>query len=175
MPGDSRRSVGPELPFILIVHAAATWAMTGLIWFVQVVHYPLMGEVGEERWLEYERQHQRRTTWVVAPLMLVEVITAVGLIVLLDRDLAWSAPSMILAALGLVMLLAVWLSTFFLQVPRHARLERGFDGVVHRSLVRSNWVRTVLWSARAVVAGVLLNAHSVSGRFGRLGRTLVRE
>lgn len=26
---------------ILVVHAAATWFMVGLIWFVQVVHYEL--------------------------------------------------------------------------------------------------------------------------------------
>lgn len=36
-----------ELPgALLLVHAAATWAMVGLVWFVQVVHYPLFAQVG---------------------------------------------------------------------------------------------------------------------------------
>ena len=31
---------------LLAAHAAATWALVGLIWTVQVVHYPLFALVG---------------------------------------------------------------------------------------------------------------------------------
>ena len=51
---------------------------------------------------------------------------------------------------------AIWLSTFALQVPCHARLGRGFSLGAWRLLVRSNWVRTVLWSARLALATALL-------------------
>ena len=54
---------------LLLIHAGATLYMTGLIWFVQVVHYPLMARVGEDGFAEYEKHHQRLTTWVVAPPM----------------------------------------------------------------------------------------------------------
>ena len=29
------------MPALLLLHAASTLAMTGVIWFVQMVHYPL--------------------------------------------------------------------------------------------------------------------------------------
>ena len=41
----------------LLVHVVATLVMTGLIWFVQIVHYPLMAKVGRADFAEYERLH----------------------------------------------------------------------------------------------------------------------
>ena len=76
------------LTVILAVHAVSTLALTGLIWFVQVVHYPLMGAVPPTHFVHYERQHTRRTTWVVAPLMLAEAFTAATLLAL-DLEQRW--------------------------------------------------------------------------------------
>ncbi len=63
-----------------MLHAAACWFLTGLVWFVQVVHYPLMGEAGTERFVRYEQLHQRRTTWIVAPAMTLEAALALWLL-----------------------------------------------------------------------------------------------
>jgi len=52
---------------LLVAHAAATLVMVGVIWFVQVVHYPLMARVSASEFAAYEREHQNRTTFVVAP------------------------------------------------------------------------------------------------------------
>ncbi len=123
--------------------------MTGLIWFVQVVHYPLFAEVGGPVFAAYERRNTRLTTFVVGPAMLVEVLSAVALLVL-------APESRTLAAVGLLLLVTIWLSTFFVQVPCHRALERGFDARVHRRLVSSNWIRTAGWSLRAAVALWLL-------------------
>ena len=60
----------------LLAHVAATAAMTGLIWFVQLVHYPLFARVGVADFTAYEREHVRRTGLLVAPLMLLEALTA---------------------------------------------------------------------------------------------------
>ena len=139
----------PEFPLLVaIVHASATWFMTGLIWFVQVVHYPLMADVGTDRWCEYERRHMRLTTIVVGPIMLIEALTAAMLVTL--------GVSPVLGWIGGVLLLIVWILTFAVQVPAHARLERGFDAATHRRLVCSNWGRTLIWSLRAIVASVIL-------------------
>jgi hypothetical protein len=43
-----------------------------------------------------------------------------------------------------------------LQVPCHRTLERGFDPAVARRLVATNWIRTVCWSLRLLVALALL-------------------
>lgn len=131
----------------LVAQALATPALAGLVWFVQVVHYPLLARVGESGFVSYEREHTRRTTWLVAPLMLVEGI-AVAALVVLDPGVA--------TALGAVLLAGIWASTFLVQVPCHRVLERGWDAAAHRRLVRSNWVRTLLWTARSAIAVALL-------------------
>jgi len=140
---------------LLLIHFAATASMTGLIWFVQIVHYPLFAAVGADRFTDYETNHQRRTGYVVGPLMLMEMVTAVAL--LLAPVTADARP---LAAIGLAMLVIIWLSTALLQVPAHRALERGYDPAAHRRLVLTNWLRTTLWSARTVLAAALTAAAS---------------
>lgn len=137
--------------WLSLTHAFATIAMTGVIWFVQVVHYPLFAAVGAEQFLAFEARHVRRTTWVVAPLMLVELATtaALALAPATRGPLTWS---------GIALLAVAWLSTAFLQVPLHRRLERGFDPDAARRLVATNWIRTVAWTARTAVALALLRA-----------------
>jgi hypothetical protein len=140
-----RLSIAVEL--LPIVHAAATLFMCGLIWFVQVVHYPLFSRVGDDVFPEYERRHVRWTGFVVGAPMTVELIAAAAIAAVQGGVLAW---------FGLAMLGVIWLSTWWWQVPAHRALGHGFDAVAHRRLVRTNWVRTIAWSVRAPVALLLL-------------------
>ncbi len=131
---------------LLLVHVAATLFMVGLIWFVQVVHYPLFGRVGAGGFRSYAGDHSRLTGYVVGPPMLVEAATAVLLL--------FVRPAGVLAAsawAGAGLLAAVWLSTAFLQVPRHRDLGLGYEPGAHRLLVASNWVRTTAWSLRGLL------------------------
>lgn len=136
---------------LLILCAAATWFMTGLHWFVQVVHYPLFAEVGPDRFLTYHRLHSERTTPVVFPAMAVELVTSAWLLFAPP-----AGTSSTLIAVGFVLAASTWLATGLLAVPRHTELGAGFDTRVHRRLESASWVRTVAWSAHAVVVGVLL-------------------
>ena len=70
---------------LLLAHAAATLFMVGVIWFVQVVHYPLFARVGRPGFATYSGSHSRLTGLVVGPPMLVEAATAVVLVV-------WTPP-----------------------------------------------------------------------------------
>ena len=65
---------------LLLANAVSTLTLTGLIWFVQVVHYPLFAEVGRADFRAYEREHRRRTGWVVGMPMLVELATSAALV-----------------------------------------------------------------------------------------------
>ena len=141
---------------LLLVHVAATFVMVGIIWFVQVVHYPLFAKVGRTGFSAYSEAHSRLTGYVVGPPMLVEAATAV-LLVLRRPDEVPAA----LAWAGLALLAGVWLSTALLQSPRHGRLALGFDAGTYRFLVASNWARTVLWSLRGVL--VLWMAAGAAG------------
>jgi len=140
--------------WVLIAQAIASGWMCGLIWFVQLVHYPLFDRVRGDDALEYAAGHQRRTTLAVGPPMLVEMVTAAWLVFATPGHVpVWLAFS----GLGAVVLL--WVSTAAWQIPFHVRLARdGHDPRVVAGLVRTNWARTALWSARALVSVWMLAA-----------------
>jgi hypothetical protein len=133
---------------VLVAQAVASGAMCGLIWFVQVVHYPMFARVLGEGSRLYAREHQHRTTLVVGPLMLVEI--AAALIIAVNPPLGVGRG---VAVLGLTLVLLLWVSTALVQMPLHARLsQEGHDPELVRRLVGTNWARTGLWSARALIS-----------------------
>lgn len=128
------------------LHFAATLFMTGVIWFVQIVHYPLLTFVRAEADLGRQARSSRVTTALVSLPMLVEALTGAAFLRLrpffMDRDVVW---------IGMALLGVIWLSTFLVQMPMQRRLARGFERPVHRNLVLTNWVRTLAWTARSVL------------------------
>jgi len=51
------------------------------------------------------------------------------------------------------------LVTVLASISAHTRLAAGFDAHVHARLVRTNWIRTLAWTAHAVLAiAVLITA-----------------
>ncbi len=136
---------------ILISQVASTWAMFGVILVVQVVHYPLFSAVGASSFAAYEARHTRRITWIVGPLMLIELISAIALVVTPPTNVSSALPGM-----GLGLVVVIWLSTAFLQVPLHQKLAGGFDLSLHKKLLSTNWVRTIAWTLRAVIVATIL-------------------
>ena len=131
------------MPAVFLVHLGATLLMVGVIWTVQVVHYPLFAGVGADGWAAYEAAHQSRITLVVGPLMLAELVTAVWLV--LDRPPGLPAWAVVL---GAALVGVIWVSTAFVQVPLHSALGSAFDADAHARLVATNWIRTAAWTAR---------------------------
>jgi hypothetical protein len=113
---------------------------------VQVVHYPLFCSVGPEQFRSYEKAHSQSITWIVGPTMLIEAGTGLQLVFNAPDELSRSG-----LAIGALLILVIWLSTALIQMPCHKRLMSGFDAVVHRRLVLSNWIRTVAWTARGLI------------------------
>jgi hypothetical protein len=95
----------------------------------------------------------RRMPW--GP-QLVEGATAALLLVRRPAGLPGWLP-WVAAAL----LLGIWASTFLVQVPCHQRLAAGWDEAVHARLVATNWLRTGLWTARLLLAGVMAAAVAI--------------
>jgi hypothetical protein len=128
-----------------VAQCGTTLPMVGLIWFVQVVAYPLFARVGPAEFTRYHEAHTFLITLVVGPLMMVELLAALAWVAepgeLVSRPVA-------LAGLGLVLL--AWLVTGLASVPQHAVLGSGFDARAHALLVSTNWLRTFAWSARGV-------------------------
>ncbi len=71
---------------LVLINAGSTLYIVGLIWFVQLVHYPLMSRVGPGAYPVYQRAHQSLTTLAVGPAMLVELIASIALVVDGPRD-----------------------------------------------------------------------------------------
>lgn len=136
---------------IVLAQGIASGAMCGIVWFVQVVHYPLFASRGgDER--AYALENRARTARVVIPFMLAEGVAA--------TVIAWAPPPgipRVAAVAGLALVAAAWLSTALVQMPLHARLAReGHVADVVAALVRSNRLRTVIWSLRAALAAWML-------------------
>ncbi|MCU0497913.1 MAG: hypothetical protein MUF87_11220 [Anaerolineae bacterium] len=133
---------------LFLINLAVTLMMTGVIWTIQLVHYPLFNRVGLEAFRDYQIAHMNAITLLVMPLMLIELITAF----LLALTPPSQTPSILMwVAFGLVGV--VWMMTAFVQVPLHNQLANGFDQAIYQALVNTNWVRTIAWSARS---GLLL-------------------
>ncbi|MBA2349793.1 MAG: hypothetical protein H0V81_16050 [Solirubrobacterales bacterium] len=131
---------------LLLIVLLATAFMAGLSWFISVVHYPLFAWVGAPEWRAYHAVHTSRTGYVVIAPMVVELAGS-GLIVL-ERPAGVGATA---ALAGLALAVLTWLVTFTFSVPDHGRLSQVFDPATGRRLVRGHHVRTVLWSAHAVL------------------------
>ena len=137
---------------VLLLNTVASWTMVGVIWFVQVVHYPLLSIVPVESAASVAVEHQRRTGWVVMIPMTVEGVTTLLLLGFVPDGVAWFIPW--LAGIPLAFAL---LATVLLSVPRHARMAAQPDESVGKELVSTNWVRTIAWTLRGfVTAGMLI-------------------
>lgn len=145
----------PQAAFITALLSAAF--MTGVIWFVQLSHYPLFASIPSESFTAYESRNTRLTSMVVVPVMLLE-IASTGVLLWYQPD--W-LPQWTLWA-GAALLGIAMLSTVTLQEPIHAKLTKAHDPNLIRKLVATNWIRTAAWTARLGVLAyslwVVLNA-----------------
>ena len=129
-----------------VAHLAATGAMVGFIWTIQLLSYPMMAAVPEDGFVAYEEAHQRRVTAVLAVLAPAELVTAVAVAVV-----ASDVPAWLTLGAGAI-LVGIWVATGAYYAPLHGRLASGFDPDVHRRLVATNWWRTGAWTVRGAAA-----------------------
>jgi hypothetical protein len=122
-------------------------ALAGLIWTIQLVHYPLFALVSSADWPRYGDEHRRRITWLAAPLMLSSVGVALALAI---GD--GSGLSVVNAGLAI----GVFVLTGLVFAPLHGRLEHAASERALRVLVRANWLRTLAWTAQVACAVALV-------------------
>ncbi len=131
---------------MLWLHTFSVLFMTGVIWLIQLVHYPLMVYVKPEEFPVFHAEHSRWITVVVGPMMLLQLGTSF----------------LINSYLAVLFSVAVFAATFFVSVPLHNQLAGGLDPTVLQQLVRTNWIRTILWTLHSLwLAQMWLNARSV--------------
>lgn len=135
---------------VLLLNAAVTWLMTGIIWFVQIVHYPLFDCVGTD-FQNYAVRHRSLTSLVVVIPMLIEITSALFLAVM------WKRADGLLLWLGFALVFSIWIGTALGSIPCHERLcSAGYSAATHQLLVSSNWFRTILWTLRSFLMSYVI-------------------
>lgn len=138
---------------VLVAQLVAVLWLAGMIWTIQVVHYPLFELVGGD-FVSYEAMHSSRISLLLLGPWVVQGVTTAW--ILLARPvgvpgwMVWAAAA--LAAATVIV-------TVLVSVPQHALLGDGFDVVAHATLVRTNWWRVAAWSGHAVLAVWMLLLH----------------
>ncbi len=131
---------------LFLLDIAATLYMWGVIWTIQVAQYPLFARIGAAEWGEYHSVYTRSITFVVLPAMVTELGTS-GLLALARPH--WLSPSLLWA--GFACAILTWAVTFFVSVPLHDTLSRGFDPTAIIRIVATNWLRTAFWTGHALI------------------------
>jgi len=136
--------------WVLSVQALCSLNLMGIIWCIQRCHYPMFERLQSERFQESLEWHGRRITPLVAPLMLGELLCAFWLSI--------TSPGAE-TRVGMALVAMLWLSTGLIQVPLHSRLSRERHLLSLHRLVRSNWLRTLGWTLRGLLALWMLAAQ----------------
>lgn len=132
---------------LLTIQFLSSFWMMVVIWFVQIVHYPLFQLVPKQSRIDYSQKHQLWISFIVMPAMLIELGSLLWLSNTYLNNKIWIGCSVCLAG--------IWLMTFLVQVPCHERLLMSPSDEVVQRLIHSNWVRTILWTLKTVGCGYL--------------------
>ena len=129
---------------LLLLHFMASSIMVGVIWVIQLVHYPSFNYVEKQRYSNFQSFHMMRISYVVIPVMLAELLTLVLLIYTMDEI-------EIALVLSGTILLMIWFITAIFFSSAHQKLTLGYDKSVVRDLIKMNWSRTLLWTFRLIL------------------------
>ena len=134
------------MSFIFLLNLVLAFIAVGLIWTIQLVHYPSMRFIPKERFVEYHNFHSMRISFLAIPLMVTELGSS---LILFYQNYNNAIQTIFL--INLVIVALIWLSTFLIQVPLHNALSKEKQSEKLSKLICTNWIRTILWTARSIL------------------------
>ena len=138
--------------FVLLGHLIFTSIMTGVIWVIQIVHYPSFHFIEKELYTAFQKFHMNKISIIVIPIMLAELIT--GMMLFLDKS-----PKSPFLIISFVILVLIWLITGVFFSKAHNELIAGYQELVVNQLVAMNWIRTLLWTLRLLLLTYFVYLH----------------
>ena len=138
--------------FVLLGHLIFTSIMTGVIWVIQIVHYPSFHFIEKELYTAFQKFHMNKISIIVIPIMLAELIT--GMMLFLDKS-----PKSPFLIISFVILVLIWLITGVFFSKAHNELMTGYQELVVNQLVVMNWIRTLLWTLRLLLLTCFVYLH----------------
>jgi len=130
---------------ILFSNILVTAFLVGLIWFVQIVHYPIFREVGKQNFHQFHTAHTHLTGKIVILPMILELGLSFWLV--------WESYNFY-SIIALLITILLWILTALIFVPLHGKLadkQKGYDLKSIEKLVFRNWFRTFFWSLRLLL------------------------
>ena len=124
------------------IHTFTTIYMFTVVVFVHFIQYPMLKNVPEDLRAEYNKKYCDRAGFVIAPAMVLEAFSAL-MLSLLEPNLIYH--------FGLILVILIWIDTFFISVPAHTRLCRAWDEKAHKKLMLSNLIRLIAWGIRCLL------------------------
>lgn len=134
---------------MLIIHLIATSVMVGVIWVIQLVHYPSFHFIELKQYTTFQRFHMSRISYVVIPAMLTELFTLILIVISMDQ-----IDTLVLASA--ILLIFIWLITAVFFSGVHQKLTLGYDQTVVDKLVKLNWGRTLMWTLRLLLISIYM-------------------
>jgi hypothetical protein len=107
------------------------------------VHYPTYRFVSQDIFYLFQKFHVRRITFVVGPVMIIELFTGAWL--------TFKLQPQILPALNFALLVLTWISTTVFSIPTHEKLLQHYQPSLVNYLIKTNWFRTIFWSLRSIL------------------------
>lgn len=139
--------------FLPVITLTITAFMAGLIWFVQIVHYPIFQKVPPDQFTAFHQAHLAATGKIVMLPMIIELLCS-GLMLTIKFDHPLQNGLNYTAA---VLTVFIWIVTGLVSVPIHNQLAtNGFNAGTIQKLVATNWLRTWAWTVRAGIMAYLL-------------------
>ena len=132
---------------MLILHLIATSVMVGVIWVIQLVHYPSFHFVELKQYTTFQRFHMARISYGVIPAMLNELFTLILIVFSMDQ-----IDTLVVASA--ILLIFIWLMTAVFFSGVHQKLTLGYDQTVVDKLIKLNWGRTLLWTLRLLLMSI---------------------
>lgn len=109
--------------------------MCGVIWVIQLIHYPSFTSIVPDQFLQFHTQHTMAMGLIAGPVMVIELMVAMWLLTM---------KTDVFSVTHLVLVIALWALTFLVSVPLHNKLAQGYDLQIITSLIKTNWPRTIL-------------------------------
>ena len=122
--------------FLLIV---VNSILVGVILMTQIISYPLLLKLNKSNFYDYYNSYTKRISFIVIPLMTSEVLLSITLNIILNNFYLFASN---------ILLLVIWGSTFFIQVPIHNKISSSHSYLLVNKLIFTNWIRTIAWISK---------------------------
>jgi uncharacterized membrane protein len=129
---------------LFLTQLLVSFFLCGLIWIVQLVHYPSFKYIDKDVFVKFEVFHTRNISLIVVPAMIIELVTALLLFT--------SQPqSDIYILINLILVILIWIATLVFSMPYHNKLSKSKDIKSINKLINTNWLRTAIWSTKSLL------------------------